>query len=60
MRSYTKSELAEMAGVSARTFTRWLSQHKLQLQQLGISPNAKIIPPVGVKYICDKYGISFD
>lgn len=53
----TKSELARHAGVSPRTFSRWIAGHKEELSRLGISPKVHIIPPVGVRYICEQYGI---
>lgn len=57
MKSMTKSELAFHAGVSTRTFSRWLTQHRERLRELGIKPSAHIIPPAGVRYICEHYGI---
>lgn len=57
MKSMLKAELAAAAGVSPRTFRRWLSQHRQPLQDLGISPTAHLIPPAGVRYICHHYGI---
>ncbi len=57
MKAMSKSELAQCAGVSPRTFCRWLAGHKEELRRLGISPKAHIIPPVGVRYICEQYGI---
>lgn len=53
----TKSELAYHAGVSARTFSRWLKRHTTVLNDMGVSPKAHIVPPVAVKYICEEYGI---
>lgn len=58
MKSKLKIELARAAGVSPRTFSRWLQSHRAELQALGISPRAHLIPPKGVRYICDEYGIS--
>lgn len=60
MKSMTKSELAACAGVSARTFGRWLSKHQEELSKLGVSPKAHIVPPAGVKYICEQYGICLE
>lgn len=52
-----KSELAQAAGVSTRTLKRWLKNHEKNLQEMGIKPTAKLLPPVGVAYICKHYGI---
>jgi len=42
MKSMTKSELAFHAGVSTRTFSRWLTQHRERLRELGIKPANRI------------------
>lgn len=55
-----KSKLAEKADVSNRTFSRWLRQHRDQLQQMGVAPNARLLPPHAVKYVCEEYGIILD
>ena len=57
MKSMTKSELADCAGVSLSTFGRWLRQHVDELRALGVSPNAHILNPNAVRYVCDAYGI---
>ena len=59
-KSMLKSKLAEKADVSDRTFSRWLRQHRAQLQQMGVAPNARLLPPHAVKYICEEYGIILD
>ena len=45
------------AGVSPRTFSRWLASQREVLRSMGISPQAHLIPPRGVEYICEHYGI---
>ena len=57
MKSYYKYELAEAAGVSTRTFGRWLSQQSETLAKWGITPRTQMLPPVAVKWICGQYGI---
>lgn len=57
MKSMLKNELAAAAGVSMRTFSRWLSQHEEELADHGITKRSRIIPPRGVRYICELYGI---
>lgn len=51
--SATKAELAAAAGTTTRTLNRWLTKHQSKLGELGVSPKAKILPPVVVKYICE-------
>ena len=57
MRSYFKNELARAAGVSYRTFQRWLSQQSETLAKWGVTPRTQMLPPVAVKWICGQYGI---
>ena len=57
MKSYYKYELAEAAGVSTRTFGRWLSRQSETLAKWGITPRTQMLPPVAVKWICGQYGI---
>lgn len=60
MRSYSKKELANLAGVSYSTFNRWLRLHRPQLEQFGMSRHTHILPPKAVKYICDVYAIDLE
>ncbi len=57
MKSCSKLELAHAAGVSVETLRRWLKSDKAFFEAHGISPQAKILPPVVVKYLCEKYCI---
>lgn len=57
MKSYTKSELARAAGVSRDTFRRWLRTDNEFLQSHNVQPKTKFLPPVVVKYLCQKYDI---
>lgn len=60
MKSYTKSQLAQMAGVSLRTFSRWTREHAAELRAVGMTRHTHILPPKAVKFICDFYGINPD
>ena len=53
--SYSKSELATMAGVSYSTFYRYLKTRRSRFDQLGLSIYAKKLPLSVVKDICDDY-----
>lgn len=51
---YSKSELAAIAGVSAKTFQRAIASNQRILQtmkQMNISKSAKLLPPRIVKII---------
>ena len=57
MNSYFKYELARAAGISMRTFSRWLSQNTTFLAELGVMPTTKLIPAKAAQWICGQYGI---
>ena len=53
----SKSQLAAAAGVSIKTFQRWLVRHSEELALLGVKPRDKHLPPVAVKFIVEQYCI---
>ena len=53
----SKSTLAQLAGVSTRTFSRYLATSQPILSAMGISPKTKKLPPQAVRYICEDYCI---
>lgn len=56
-RFINKSELARLADVSPRTFSRYLATRRPILDAMGISPKAQKLPPQAVRYICEDYCI---
>ncbi len=52
-----KSELARLAGVSPRTFRRYLATRHAVLEEMGIGPMKQKLPPKVVEFICDDYCI---
>ena len=52
-----KHELAELAGVSTRTFRRYLATRRPILTAMGISPHARLLPPQAVRFISEDYCI---
>lgn len=52
-----KSELADAAGVSLKTLSRWLKRDRNYFASVGVSVKQKMLPPMAVKYICEKYVI---
>ena len=52
-----KSDLAKWAGVSSRTFSRYLATRREILTAMGVSPYAQKLPPKAVKYVCEDYCI---
>jgi len=57
-RSYTKSELAQLAGVSYSTFNRYLRTRRAHLTDLGSTLKAKTLRGKALAYICEDYSIT--
>jgi hypothetical protein len=57
MKAMYKSELARLAGVSPRTFRRYLATRRAVLEEMGVSLMTQKLPPKAVEYICDDYCI---
>lgn len=57
IRAMYKYELAQCAGVSRQTFSKWLKSDKDFFVVNNCSTSAKIFPPVIVKYLIEKYVI---
>ena len=60
MKAMYKSELARLAGVSSRTFSRYLATRRSVLSAMGIPPKAQKLPPPTVKYVAEDYCIDID
>ena len=52
-----KNELARAAGVSTAVFRTWMKSDKQALEAMGITPRQQLLPPVAVRYLCEKYVI---
>ena len=62
MRAMTKSQLAKKAGVSKRTFRRWLADPYIrrQLKFMNLKQQQSVLPPSAVQIIADHYAIEID
>lgn len=57
MVSMTKKQLAAYAGVSVRTLMRWCEPHRTVLEQAGMTPTARVLPPSVVGKIVELFCI---
>ena len=57
IRSMTRKELAQLAGVSERPLRRWLHSNHNQLIAAGYQASQRKLPPRVVKYLMEFYGI---
>ena len=60
MKSYSKQQLADCAGVSVRTLMRWCQPYMEELTQLGFRPAMRIFPPRIVIFLADKFCIDVE
>lgn len=56
-RSYSKSELAALAGVSYSTFYRFLCSHRKELVRLGVSRKSQLLRGRAFEYVLKAYDI---
>ena len=54
MKAMTRQQIACCAGVTVKTLSKWMKPHRKELEALGLRPGMIVLPPVIVKYICDK------
>ena len=57
MKAMYKSELARLAGVSSRTFARYLATHREELAKLGVTPYTRKLRGSAVQFIVEDYCI---
>ena len=47
-----KHELRELLHCSRSSLTRYIKKHQPELTKMGVSPNAQMLPPNAVNYLC--------
>lgn len=57
MKAMSKQEIADHAGITLKTLSNWLKPYRQELEQMGMQPNMRILPPRIVQWICDKFCI---
>ncbi len=57
MKRIYKSDIALAAGVSTRTFARWMRMHRTELLALGLRPTDKCVNRQALEYICREYDV---
>ena len=59
MKSMTRKELADRAGVTTATLRNWMKPHMEKLNELGLSPSGILRPNV-VAWIVHQFDIDVD
>jgi transposase len=55
MKYMSKSQVAECAGVSLSTFSRWCRKEQAALAAMGVAPTAKLLSPAAIRYLMNVY-----
>ena len=55
MKAMARQQLAECAGVSVRTLSKWCIPFRHELDELGLRPGMIVLPPNIVMRICEKF-----
>ena len=56
----TKQQIAACAGVSVRTLLNWCKPYQKELAQMGMTPGMRVLPPIIVKWIAERFCIDID
>ena len=54
MKAMSKQQLADCAGVTVQTLMNWCKPFQVELENLGMRPNSKVLPPHIVTFIIEK------
>ena len=57
MKSKSKSEIAQAAGISTEVLRRWMMEHRRDISAMGVRPTRRLLPPKVVRYMCRELGI---
>ena len=57
MKSKTKTEIAQAAGISTELLRRWMMEHRNVIGAMGVKPTRRLLPPKVVRYMCRELGI---
>ena len=52
-----KIEITPSLRREANTQLVQLKRHTEELERMGVTPRTKVLPPVAVRYVCERYGI---
>ncbi len=54
-KAMTKSEFANMVGISIRTLNRWIKRIEPECISIGYEKNAHVLTPKIVEFLCCKF-----
>ena len=60
MKAMTKQQLAQAAGVTVKTLMNWCRPYEAELQQMGLTPRMRVLPPHIVMWMARRFCIDLD
>ena len=53
----SKKQIADALGITLPTLRTWLKPYQKDLEQMGVTPTAKLLNPKATKFVCEKFDI---
>jgi hypothetical protein len=60
MKSMTRQQLAQCAGISAKTLKNWMKPFEQELMAMGMPQGKGLLPPNVVRWLAEKYCIDIE
>ena len=60
MKAMSKQQLADAAGVSVKVLMSWCRPYRKKFEEMGLKPKDRVLPPVIVKFIAEKFCIDVE
>jgi hypothetical protein len=60
MKSMTRQQIAECAGVTPKTLKKWMQPYMAELTAMGMPTGKGLLPPNVIRWLADKYCIDVD
>ena len=60
MKAMSKQQLADAAGVSVKVLMSWCRPYRRKFEEMGLKPKDRVLPPIIVKFIAEKFCIDIE
>ena len=60
MKAMSIQQLADAAGVSVKVLMSWCRPYRKEFETMGLKPKDRVLPPVIVKFIAEKFCIDVE
>ena len=60
MKAMSKQQLADAAGVSVKVLMSWCRPYRNKFEAMGLKPKDRVLPPIIVKFIAERFCIDVE